>query len=48
MLAPTLRRHRRHRAFEDLQKRLLHAFPRHVTVIDGFSALRAILSISSM
>src|SRR5437879_4464349 len=31
MLAPTLRRNIRDRAFENFQQRLLHAFARHVT-----------------
>ena len=31
MLAPALRRHRCHGAFHDLQKRLLHALPAHIT-----------------
>ena len=35
-------------AFEDLQQRLLHALAGDVRVIEGFSLLRAILSISSM
>jgi hypothetical protein len=30
MLATTLRRHRRDRAFNDLQERLLHALARHI------------------
>ena len=38
----------RHRAFDNLQQRLLHALARHVARDDGFSLLRAILSISSM
>ena len=31
VLAPALRRHRRDRALEDLEQRLLHALARHVT-----------------
>src|SRR5919205_1088596 len=31
MLATTLRRHIRHRPFQDLQERLLHTFTRHIT-----------------
>jgi hypothetical protein len=48
MLATALRRHARHRAFHDLEQRLLHASPETSRVIEGLSDLRDILSISSI
>jgi hypothetical protein len=48
MLAPTLRRHRSGGPLQDLEERLLHPLAETSRVIDGFSLLRAILSISSM
>ena len=49
MLAPALRRNRGNRSLEDLEQRLLHTLAGDIArVIDGFSALRAILSTSSM
>ena len=48
MLAAALRRNIGDGSFENLQQRLLHTFARNVRVIDGFSSLRPILSISSM
>ena len=43
-----LRRHRGDGALEDLEQRLLDALARTRRVIDRLSALRAILSTSSM
>jgi hypothetical protein len=48
MLAPALRRNGGGGAFHQLEQRLLHALARHVARDRGFSALRLILSISSI
>ena len=49
VLAAALRRHIGDGAFQQLQQRLLHTFAAETSrVMDGFSSLRPILSISSM